>query len=81
MHVCDFVSHSGRIRRATAELKERWQETLEAWNDETSRQFQEKYLEPLLPEVTLTLTAIQSALEQIHRAAVECEDPDRGEEY
>lgn len=81
MQIYDFITHSGRIRRSTSKLKEQWQETLESWSDSTSRQFQEEYLEPLLPEITLTLTAVQAMAEQIDRAIKDCEDPDRVEPY
>ncbi|MFP6678442.1 MAG: hypothetical protein VB878_25360 [Pirellulaceae bacterium] len=77
MQICDFLSHAGRIRRATTKLKEQWQETLDSWNDNTSRQFQQTYLDPLLPEVTAALAVIQSITEQIHRAERDCQDPDR----
>jgi uncharacterized protein YukE len=77
MEACDFISHTGRLRRATSKLKEQWQETLESWNDGTSRQFQDNYLEPLLPEISLTLAAVQNMSAQLQRAAAECADPDR----
>jgi uncharacterized protein YukE len=77
MQVCDFVSHAGQIRRATSKLKEQWQETLDSWSDNTSRRFQETYLDPLLPEVTAALAVIQSMTEQIQRAQRDCQDPDR----
>lgn len=81
MQICDFISHTGRIRRATSKLKEEWQECLDSWNDNTSRQFQEKYLDPLLPEITLTLTAVQAMSSQLQRAIAECDDPDRSGPY
>lgn len=81
MQICDFITHTGRIRRATSKLKEEWEECMESWNDTTSRQFQEKYLDPLLPEITLTLTAVQAMSAQLQRAVAECEDPDTVEHW
>lgn len=77
MPVCDLNSAAMQIQRATKQLQERWHETQETWNDPVSKEFQAKFLEPILPELRIALTAAQELSELLNRAEQFCRDPNR----
>ena len=68
----DLQSGVGRLQRETKHLADRWQETKQDWDDQASRQFEEKYLAPLLPQVKLTLAAVHQLIEVMGEAEKEC---------
>ena len=74
MQRIDLTSGLAQIQRAAAQLKEQWGEAKSVWNDEPSRTFQEDFLQPLLPELRLTVTAIQRLAEVLVKAEKECQD-------
>ncbi len=74
MTICDLVTSMSHIQRATKRLEERWQETREVWNDAVSKEFQEKYLEPIVPELRITFAAIQELTELFAKAEKQCRD-------
>ena len=51
MRICDLQSGLGRLQRETKSLQEKWAETRVSWRDQTCREFEQKYLEPLMPEL------------------------------
>ena len=63
-----------RLQKSTTGLRERWAETQEHWNDAVSREFEEKYLQSILPHVKLAMAAIQQMSEVLDNAHRECED-------
>lgn len=74
MNLCDLVSGVSRISRATKQLREVWAETKESWDDGVSREFEEKYLNPLIPHLRLTTTAIHEMSEVLREAQTACDD-------
>ena len=74
MKTIDLTSGLAQIQRAAAQLKEQWGEAKSIWNDEASRTFQEEFLQPLLPELQLTVTAIQRLADVLVKAEKECQD-------
>jgi len=74
MKICDL--HSGRncLSKATKDLRDQWQETKEVWSDANARDFAENHLEPLGPQVTLMLHAINRLREVLEKAERECSD-------
>ena len=75
----DLLGATQRLKRATRELQHQWDSTKMEWNDAATRQFETKYLEPILPTLRLFLAAT-SELEDIYRQAInECRDRDKGE--
>ena len=74
MQRIDLASGLGQINRAAAQLKEQWGEAKSNWNDEASRTFQEDFLQPLLPELQLTVTAIQRLADVLTKAEKDCRD-------
>lgn len=75
MTVCDLMTSMSTIQRATKRLEERWRETREVWNDSVAKDFQEKHLEPIVPELRITFSAIQELTELFAKAEKHCRDP------
>jgi hypothetical protein len=74
MKTCDLASGVGRMKQATKILREQWLLTREVWTDETARKFEEQYLQPLLPQMQLTLAAVNRFAEVMEKAEKECGD-------
>ena len=74
MRICDLQSSTGRLRRSVKSLKDKWDSTREHWNDKTSREFEENFLRPLLPEITMAISSVYKLNEMLERAEKECED-------
>lgn len=79
MRICDLNSPSGQLLRAATRLKERWLETKEHWRDQNSEAFQEEFLQPLAPQITLTMAAIQRLAEVFEAAERDLEDGQTGD--
>jgi hypothetical protein len=66
----DIASPLLRLKRATRELQERWSEAKQEWNDQTALDFEDQYLEPILPQLRLLLAAstdFEETLRQVMR--------------
>ena len=74
MKTCDLTSGVGRMKQAMKILREQWLLTREVWTDETARKFEEQYLQPLLPQMQLTLAAVNRFAEVMEKAEKECGD-------
>jgi hypothetical protein len=77
MRICDLHTGSIRLSKAAKQLHERWEETKPLWNDQNAAEFEFDYLQPLTPQLTLTLAAVNrlaALLEQVER---DCLDEDR----
>ena len=57
-------------------MKDKWRETKVHWRDQAAKQFEEKYLEPLIPNLKLTLAAVHELAEIVADAEAECGDKD-----
>jgi hypothetical protein len=76
----DLLAGIQRLKRATSELQRQWSEAREAWRDRTADEFEEQFLQPLLPTLRLVLSAT-SELDEVYRGAIAaCEDRDRMEQ-
>jgi len=71
---CDLQTSATRLRRATRELMLKWEETKSHWNDDANRDFETNHLQPLLPQLSLTVNVVQRLNELLERAERECED-------
>ena len=74
MRICDLQTGINRLQRETRTLQERWTQTKESWKDQRCREFEETYLEPLLPTLKLTLAAIHELQELVQSLEQECGD-------
>lgn len=75
MKVCDLSSPAGRLLRATKNLSRMWAETQADWNDATRERFEQGYLQPLLPDIQLALSAIERFRDVMQEAEQQCSEP------
>jgi hypothetical protein len=54
-------------------LTVRWEETRDGWDDQSGREFQEKYIEPIAPQVQAAVRAIDRLAAVIGQMRYECE--------
>jgi hypothetical protein len=62
------------MTRAAKELREQWNATSEHWKDKNRDDFEVQYIQPLAPQITLLLAAVNSLSEVFDRAERELED-------
>lgn len=74
MRCCDLQSGTIRMTRAAKELREQWNATSEYWKDKNRDDFEVQYIQPLAPQITLLLAAVNSLSEVFDRAERELED-------
>jgi hypothetical protein len=74
MRICDLHSSIGRLQRETKQLQEKWAQTKQQWRDHTCQEFETKYLEPLLPNLKLTIAATYELAEILNNAEKELGD-------
>ena len=72
--ICDLDSGVSRLQKSVRRINERWAATKEYWNDQVSREFEEEFLQPIVPRIKLTLAAVHTMAELFHDAESECED-------
>ena len=74
MRVIDLNTGLARLTQAFSDLKDRWRDTKDVWNDDVSREFEQTQLQPILPHLQLLTAAAQRLLEVVGKAEKECED-------
>lgn len=70
----DLITPSTRLQRATKKLQEQWLNTHDEWDDSVSDRFQEKYLDPIVPQLQLTLNSIHELMKVLDDAVAETRD-------
>lgn len=74
MRICDLLTSVNRLQREARQLQERWSETKESWRDQRAKEFEETYLEPLIPHLKLALAAVYELQEVVQTLERECGD-------
>ena len=74
MKIIDLNTGLARLTQAFTDLKDRWGETKDHWNDDVSRDFEKTHLQPILPHLQLLTASAQRLLEVVAKAERECED-------
>ena len=74
MRICDLHTGSIQMTRAAKDLREQWKETSEYWKDKNRDDFDVKFVQPLAPQISLLLAAVNSLSEVLERAERELED-------
>ena len=74
MGICDLQTPIGRVQKETKRLNDAWQQTKVHWKDKASREFEETYLQPLIPTLQLTLAAVYELAEVVDEAEKACAD-------
>lgn len=70
----DLETSEAQMRSAMEDLQRAWQIVSESWNDEVSRQFAERHLQPLVPISRMSLDAITRMKDLVARIQRECEE-------
>jgi hypothetical protein len=68
-----LTANKARIITATQELRVKWAQTKETWRDDKSREFQDKYIEPLGGGVTAATEVIDQLENLIQKVRNDCE--------
>jgi hypothetical protein len=63
-----------RLQKSAHWLGQRWADTSQTWQDQVSREFAEEFLWPIMPQIKLSLAAIQEMADVLDKAQRECED-------
>lgn len=74
MRICDLNTGTIRLTRAAKDLREQWNETSDHWKDKNHDDFEAKYIQPLAPQMSLLLAAVNTLNEVLERAERELED-------
>ncbi|HUY91508.1 MAG TPA: hypothetical protein VMV10_22400 [Pirellulales bacterium] len=72
MKAPDLTSGVGRLQDAMKTLKLRWDETKEVWTDVRRADFEAEYIEPLEPQVRMTLDRVRRLALVFNQAYQEC---------
>jgi hypothetical protein len=68
----DLTTPAARLKQALKDLQVTRDEVTEHWKDETSRKFQENYLDPLGPRIRRTVATLSELAELLAKAEREC---------
>lgn len=69
MQVGNLTAGSAQIHEALDKLEMAWAEATTHWQDANSRNIEEKFLAPLLPEIRQAMTAVSNMSQEIHSAS------------
>ena len=61
-----------KLARAAKDLFDHWRRTKETWRDDTSRQFEKKYLTPLQADIRTAVQAMERIGAMINRIRYDC---------
>ncbi len=68
----DLTAGIGRMQDAMKTLRLRWDETKEQWTDQRSVEFEATYIEPLDPQVRMTMDKLRRLAQVFNQACQEC---------
>jgi hypothetical protein len=74
MKTGDIAAGAGRLQDSVKSIKLRWEETKDVWNDVRRAEFDETYMEPIEPQVRMTLEKLRKLATVFHQACQECKD-------
>lgn len=70
----DLTGGAARMALSLKQLDLKWETVRETWDDATSKGFHKEHIEPLLPDVKMTLEAVGRLAEVLARAARDVSD-------
>ena len=62
-----------RLMGLTNNLRAEWEQTKSYWNDAKSREFEERFLQELIPAVNQAISNIESLERTLHKIHSDCE--------
>ncbi|HET6878965.1 MAG TPA: hypothetical protein VFI31_02350 [Pirellulales bacterium] len=74
MKTGDIAAGAGRLQDSVKSIKLRWEETKDVWNDVRRAEFDVTYMEPIEPQVRMTLEKLRKLSGVFHQACQECKD-------
>ena len=77
MNICDLQTGMIRISRASKNLRDQWNETIDHWRDANREEFDKQHIQPLGPQVTMLVAAIHRLHDVFQQAEQELSDKDR----
>jgi hypothetical protein len=72
MRQWDLTTPAARLKQALKDLQVARDEVSDYWKDETSREFQEKYLDPLTPRIRRSMNSMVDLAAVLAKAEREC---------
>jgi hypothetical protein len=79
MRIGNLEDGLGQLAHAVSDLNQRWAIVREHWTDDNSRQFEEKHLRPIQPQLQVLIAAAQGLAASIEKAVKDLDD--RAEYY
>jgi hypothetical protein len=73
MKIADLTTGTAKITSAYKTMRVHWDATKDDWQDANQRRFEERFLDPLEPQLNSALEAISRLAEILSRAERECE--------
>ena len=74
MRICDMNTGAMLLTKAAKRLKTQWELTQPFWHDQNAAEFDRDLLQPLAPQLTLTLARIQQMAQLLQQAERDCLD-------
>lgn len=62
-----------RLMSLTNNLRAEWEQTKSYWNDAKSREFEERFLQELIPAVNQAISNIESLERTLNKIRTDCE--------
>ena len=62
-----------RLMSLTNNLRAEWEQTKSHWNDAKSREFEERFLQELIPAVNQAISNIESLERTLNKIRTDCE--------
>jgi len=69
----DLTTGAAKLHKAWKKLRLRWESTKLEWHDSVSRDFEQKYLAPLDPQIDATLQRMRALSTSLTAAEHDCE--------
>lgn len=77
MRICDLHTGVIRLTKSGKRLRDQWEETKSHWTDRNAEDFEHNHLQPLSPQLTLALAAVNRLAALLEQAERDCWDEDR----
>lgn len=77
MQICDMNSGAMLLTKAAKRLRTQWERTQPFWQDQNAAEFERDLLQPLGPQLSLTLARIQNMAQLLQQAERDCLDEDQ----
>ena len=77
MQISDMNSGAMLLTKAAKRLRTQWERTQQFWQDQNAAEFDRELLQPLGPQLSLTLARIQNMAQLLKQAERDCLDEEQ----